>query len=211
MINYQARNSDVYTDIQLNQYVLFPEDQAPLSLKEFKLVASLLDEIDYEVVRAGDAGDEHALQVGRFRRDIERPVDLHPSSEALCEIIDSPKMQKFYQQVTGFEQVCIRRAQANILESGSYVGLHIDGVGDPKYKGTHADYKYAVVLHFDSIYEGGDTVLHTHTGKLLLKLPNYSMLIITGALPHEVKLVTSGQRRTLVYFLSDNFGLSKSE
>lgn len=195
--------------INENQYVLLDVDNSRLTLEEYKSLEMVINKVSYEDVLAGDAGDQHSLKVGRFRRDIEYPVDLSPLSESILKIINNQKMQNFYQEITGFDKVCIRRIQSNILNPGNYVGLHIDGVGDPKFQGTHIDYQFAVVLHFSSEYEGGDTVLLSPSGKVQLKLPAYSMLIITGALPHEVQTVFSGQRRTLVYFLSSNFGKSK--
>ena len=61
-----------------------------------------------------------------------------------------------------------------------YVGIHIDGEGSEKYKGTHKDYKYAIVLHFGLTYEGGDTVIYPSEKRKALRLPEYSVLIITG-------------------------------
>lgn len=181
----------------------------PFTRDDLQRIEQLVDDIEYETVDAGDAGDTHKLKVGRFRRDIEVPIDLNPLSANLMAMINSDLLKTFYRQLTHFDNVCIRRAQANHLEKNDFVGLHIDGEGDPQYKGTHKDYKYAVVLHFGLGYEGGDTILYSPQGTRRMRLPEYSMLIITGALPHEVEKVESGVRKTLVYFLSDNFGASK--
>ncbi|MGJ3499910.1 putative iron-regulated protein (plasmid) [Piscirickettsia salmonis] len=196
-------------NLQLNDHILMNKRNSPFLLSDFMAIDELIDSVGLEGVVAGDAGDEHKLTVARFRRDIDLPVDLDPSSKDLMKIINSDKMQKFYRELTGFNGVCIRRAQANILRKGDYVGIHIDGVGDPKYQGSHIDYKYAVVLHFGLDYTGGDTVIYPKSGAKNIRLPEYSMFIITGALPHEVEVVESGIRKTLVYFLSDNFGQSK--
>lgn len=196
-------------DLHANDHILMHQNTSPLSLGDFMAIDELIDKVDREAVVAGDAGDEHKIEVRRFRRDVDFPVDLDPASKGLMEIINSDKMQEFYRDLTGFDNVCIRRAQANLLSEGDYVGIHIDGEGDPKYQGTHIDYKYAVVLHFELDYKGGDTVIYPKSGVKTITLPEYSMFIITGALPHEVKTVESGVRKTLVYFLSDNFGQSK--
>lgn len=206
-----ASGFEIASKLQEDQYVMLDCKQSPLSQSEYKMAEALIDRVTYEDVCSGDAGDKHSLKVGRFRRDVEYPKNINPLSSLMMEVINSKKMQLFYQQFTGFDQVCVRRVQSNILNEGNYVGLHTDGVGDSKYKGTHIDYKYAIVLHFSSCYEGGDTVLYSPGGKVVVALPVYSMLIITGALPHEVRSVRQGQRRTLAYFLSDNFGQSKYE
>lgn len=195
--------------IEKNNYLILDLKKTPLSKHDFFDVKNLISQLEYEEVTAGDAGDMHKLKVGRFRRDIEYPKDITPLSTDLMKIIYSDMMIDFYRKITQLENVCIRRSQANIMEHGDYVGVHIDGEGDSKYKGTHKDYKFAVVLHFELNYTGGDTILYTDNEEVRIRLPEYSMLVITGSLPHKVDIVTSGTRVTLAYFLSDNFGLSK--
>lgn len=198
-------------NIKKKEFTLFSSENSPFSLKNLQDIEALCAKVKYESIAQGDAGDMHQLKVGRFRRDTTSPIDTSEHCKDLMTIINSEKLKCFYKDITGLDNVCIRRAQSNILNPGNYVGLHIDGKGDPKYNGTHIDYQYAIVLHFQLNYIGGDTLLHTHEGIERIRLPEYSMLIITGSLPHEVEAVVSGARHTLVYFLSDNFGLSRYE
>ena len=202
---------NLHQAIEKHEYLLLEDEACPLSKTDMQEIELLAEHIDYETVDDGDAGDRHKVKVGRFRKDVELPTDLTNQSPRLMEIINSPKMQSFYRELTQFDNVCIRRSQVNILDQGDYVGLHIDGVGDPKYKGSHIDYQYALVLHFDVTYEGGDVVVYPENKKkkVRLTLPPYCMYAIIGRLPHEVEVVTKGHRKSLVYFLSDNFGQSK--
>ena len=64
----------VRESIRKNQYVLLAGDQCPLTIQELKAAEQLMDQLPYEAVTAGDAGDAHQLQVGRFRRDVTFPV-----------------------------------------------------------------------------------------------------------------------------------------
>jgi predicted 2-oxoglutarate/Fe(II)-dependent dioxygenase YbiX len=201
---------NIATELQEVRFILLNKDESPFTDKEYNLLEDLVDDVPYEKISKGDAGDVHKIQVGRFIRDEKIPVDLHESAIELKKIINSPEKQKFYKNITGFSNVCIRRAQANILNKGDYVGVHIDGEGDAKkYKGTHKDYHYAVIIHFKKNYEGGDSVIHYGDKRVSMELPSYSMNIICGDLPHEIEVIKKGSRKTLVYFLSDNFGQSR--
>jgi predicted 2-oxoglutarate/Fe(II)-dependent dioxygenase YbiX len=200
----------MYEEIKQKGHILLVGDKCPLTINEFKEIEKITSCIKYERISKGDAGDSHRLQVARFRLDIDEPEDLSPLSTNLMDILNSEKMKLFYRSVTNFDTTCIRRAQSHILGKGDYVGIHIDGEGNSeKYPGSHLDYKYAIVLHFRLTYEGGDTVLYPTGNKKQIALPEYSMLIIPGSLPHEVLPIKEGERKSLAYFLSDNFGPSK--
>lgn len=202
---------NLFEKIKQEKYLLLKSNDNPLSISDILDAKKLLCEVPYEKISVGDSStdDDHNLLVGRYRRDEKYPMDLHLVSQKLMKIINNVKMQTFYRQITQFKNVCIRRAQANILEKGGYIGLHVDGEGSSDFKTGHKDYKYAVVVHFENNYKGGDTVILFDGGERRVKLPDYSLFILSCDLPHKIDKVTEGTRKTIAYFISDSFGLSQ--
>jgi predicted 2-oxoglutarate/Fe(II)-dependent dioxygenase YbiX len=111
-------------------------------------------------------------------------------------------MREFYDQVVGSDLV-IRRCQVNLLHKGGFVGFHLDTDSNP-------DYTSPIVIQFSSEYSGGDYVVHhpVHSAQEF-SMPRYSMIISSCNLPHEVTEVTSGRRKSLVYFLSHHAGKNR--
>ena len=52
--------------------LLFRQDELPLSKEEWKQLESLVNEVEYEHVVGGDAGEGHSVWVCRFYNDIDR-------------------------------------------------------------------------------------------------------------------------------------------
>jgi hypothetical protein len=183
-----------------------------LKLGEHPLTEAELDRLDqlsdashvpYEHVLIGDAGEDNFVDVARFMTDVEAPsvVNEEAANEVLA-ILGSPKMMQFYDQVIGTDLV-IRRCQVNLLQKGGFVGFHLDTDSNP-------DYTSPIVLQFSSDYEGGNYVVHhpAHSAQEF-RMPRYSMIISSCDLPHEVSEVTSGRRKSLVYFLSKHAGKNR--
>lgn len=177
--------------------------QLPMPWPAWKRLEELSDALPYEEIIEGDAGDKHTLWVGRFMNDVERPTHLHHSSPEVVELLTSPELIALFKQISGEEQLCIRRCQINLLREGGFVGRHVDQDANP-------DYLLAVILHFSDKYEGGEYVVHSSTcGIQQFKPQAPSILIGRGDVPHEVAKVISGERKTLVFFLSTNFDETK--
>ena len=85
--------------------------------------------------------------------------------------------------------------QYNILNAGCFVGLHLDTDSNP-------DYMVAVVIQFGDDFKGGDYVVYGG-GKppRVYKPTRNSIIIIDCKYEHEVTKVTSGSRKSLVFFL----------
>jgi|GEM_PF-562341 Uncharacterized iron-regulated protein len=180
-----------------------------LKLGEHPLTEAELDRLDqlsepsnvpYEHVDIGDAGESNYVDVARFMTDVEKPQRVNDeAADEVLAILGSPKMMEFYDQVVRTNLV-IRRCQVNVLHKGGFVGFHLDTDSNP-------DYISPIVIQFSSDYGGGNYVVHhpIHSAQEF-KMPRYSMIISTCNLPHEVSEVTSGRRKSLVYFLSNHAG-----
>lgn len=182
--------------------LLFNDIEFPLTSAEWQHIESLLDEVEYEHIVGGDAGEGHSVWVSRFYNDVEKPVALHPRAKEISDIVMSPKMKEYYKQIFGTEKLCLRRCQANLLHKGDYIGVHVDQDSNPDYFAT-------VVLHFNSGYCGGAFITRDQQrGNHSYSPYKRAVLVNDCSVPHEVSMVESGQRRTLACFLSRNFAES---
>ena len=182
--------------------LLFNEVEIPLTQEEWQRIENLLDEVEYEHIVGGDAGEGHSVWVCRFYNDIEKPVALHPRSQEISDIVMSPKMKAFYRQILGTDELCMRRCQANKLHKGDYIGNHVDQDSNPDYFAT-------VVIHCDSEYRGGEFITHDQQrGDHSFSPYKRAVLINDCSIPHEVSMVESGKRKTLACFMSRNFAES---
>ena len=198
-----------YTELhnRLVEYgtILLTMGEHPLDLQEFERLDQLSDisRVPYEHVLIGDAGEQNFVDVARFMTDVEEPLRVNgDSADEVMAILGSPKMQDFYDQVVATNLV-IRRCQVNVLQKGGFVGFHLDTDSNP-------DYVSPIVLQFSSDYAGGDYVVHhpVHSAQGF-RMPRYSMIVSSCNLPHEVTEVTSGRRKSLVYFLSHHAGKNR--
>lgn len=200
-----SRYTELHDNLVNYGTILLKLGEHPLTEAELDRLNQLSDvsHVPYEHVRIGDAGEENFVDVARFMTDVEQPslVNEEAANEVLA-ILGSPKMMQFYDQVVGTNLV-IRRCQVNLLHKGGFVGFHLDTDSNP-------DYTSPVVIQFSSDYEGGNYVVHhpVHSAQEF-RMPRYSMIISSCNLPHEVSEVTSGRRKSLVYFLSKHAGKNR--
>ena len=185
--------------------LMFNEMELPLTGQEWQQIESLLNEVEYEHIVGGDAGEGHSVWVCRFYNDVVRPEALHSRSEELSNIVMSPKMKAFYQQIIGTDQLCMRRCQANLLHKDDYIGVHIDQDSNPDYFAT-------IVFHFDAQYRGGEFITRDQQrGDHSYKPQQRAVLVNDCSIPHEVAKIESGERKTLACFLSKNFADSSNQ
>ena len=63
-----------------------------------------------------------------------------------------------------------------------------------------------MVFHFDSVYRDGEFITcDQQQGDHSDKLEKRAILINDCSIPHEVSGIESGERKTLVYFVSKSF------
>ena len=183
--------------------VLIPAAKGFLSEQELMRLETLADSLPTEHVQLGDADEPNLLYVGRFMTDVNHSqiVNEDISTEALLILASKEKMD-LYCQLLGKSELFLRRMQYNIMERGSFIGLHLDVDSNP-------DYLVAVVIQFGDEYEGGEFVLHKHGKKSTYKSEKYDVIISDCLIPHEVKKIKAGHRKSLVFFLSENSGANR--
>lgn len=195
-------NSSAEKKFETQGTLLFTQEEVPMEEGEWRQLEKILDEVEYEHVVGGDAGEGHSVQVCRFYNDVERPTALHDRSPDVSHIVMSEKMRSFYKRFTGTDKLCLRRCQANLLNEGDFIGLHKDQDSSPCYFAT-------VVFHFGSQCSGGDFVTYdVKRGEKSYHPSKRSVLVNNCSIPHEVSKVVEGERRTLACFLSKDFGPS---
>ena len=90
--------------------------------------------------------------------------------------------------------------QYNILGEGCFVGLHLDTDSNP-------DYLVAVVIQFGDEFSGGEYVVYGGDQPPRRYSPEKNSIIVSNCdYEHEVTKVTAGQRKSLVFFLSESGG-----
>ena len=185
--------------------ILLQRGEHPLTEAELDRLDQLSDpsSVPYEHVLIGDAGEENFVDVARFMTDVEEPMRVNGDcADEVLSILGSPKMTEFYDQVIG-RNLVIRRCQVNVLQKGGFVGFHLDVDSNP-------DYVSPIVLQFSSDYDGGSYLVHHPVHSVQeFRMPRYSMIVSNCKLPHEVTEVTSGRRKSLVYFLSHHAGKNR--
>ena len=180
--------------------LLFNDIEFPLTSAEWQHIENLVDDVEYEHIVGGDAGEGHSVWVCRFYNDVNSPVALHPRAKEISDIVMSSKMRAFYKQILGTDDLCLRRCQANLLHKGDYIGVHIDQDSNPDYLAT-------MVLHFDTEYRGGEFITRDQQrGDHSYNPYKRAVLFNDCSIPHEVAMVESGERKTLACFVSKNFG-----
>lgn len=185
--------------------LLFEQKDIPLDENEWLRLEEIINNVDYEHVVGGDAGEGHSVWVCRFYNDVDEPVALNKRSLDVYNIVMSPRMQAFYKTFTGMDRMCLRRCQANKLGVGDYIGIHKDQDSNPDYYAT-------IVFHFDSNYRGGSFVCHDQGQPGKSFHPDGRTILVNNcSLPHEVSSVEQGERKTLACFLSRNFGSSPNK
>lgn len=194
---------DLKLQLEQTGVLQFDATDVPLSNTQWMELETISQQVDYEHIIGGDAGEGHSVYVSRFINDVIAPVDLQPIATRIKDITMSDSMLRFYQRFIGSQNLCLRRCQVNLLKKDDYIGKHIDQHSNP-------DYFASVVFHLDSTYEGGDFISQPDTSNSKVLHPvAHSVVINAGHVWHEVKPVSSGERRTLACFLSTSFGESE--
>jgi hypothetical protein len=197
--------SDLRRQIDQEGTVLLASKDCPLDVAQWDSLDALTapDALPYEQVEYGDTGDRHCVEVGRFLTDSDEPRAVHSTADEVLTNIDGPAMRRLYEGLLGRTALTIRRCQVNLLRAGGFVGIHVDQDANP-------DYLAAVVLQLGKDYQGGEYVVHhQRCGRLCYRIPYHSMLISQCDLSHEVTPVTSGIRKTLVYFIAAHAGKNR--
>jgi len=188
-------NTQPQFDIEEQATLLFSPEEIPFSEQEWQQLERLLHNSEYEHIIGGDADESHSVQVSRYFNDVEQPTALNQYSREIETLVMSDKMRDFYQQFTGTSKLCLRRCQANRLQTGDYIGEHKDQDSSPDYLAT-------IVFHFSDDYSGG----FFQTSDKQQYKPGVRMALVNNcSVSHQVTPVESGTRLTLACFLSTSF------
>ncbi|MDA0655120.1 MAG: 2OG-Fe(II) oxygenase [Proteobacteria bacterium] len=181
--------------------IMMPFGDNFLTEEEFAELESLAENLPKEHIELGDAGEPNKLEVGRFLTDVEGIEYVNrPASDRAVEILAKPALMDFYCKILDHDQLFIRRMQYNIMREGSFVGFHLDIDSNP-------DYTVAVVIQLGQEFTGGEyAVFGGDMPPRVLEPTHRSIIISKCEFPHEVRVVKSGARKSLVFFLSPNDG-----
>ena len=176
---------------------------------DFETLKEASENISYETVHIGDAGEKNKVEVGRFMTDVDRPeVVNNEYSKKVLNILNDIKYKKIFGEIISYEkELYVRRVQVNKMYKDSFIGYHLDVDSNP-------DYLAAVVIQIGAEFEGGDYVVYKNKDD---KNPNvfkpfYESMIISNCLrPHEVTKIVSGERISLVFFLCSHGGNNRRD
>lgn len=174
---------------------------------DFETLKQASENISYETVHIGDAGEKNKVEVGRFMTDVEKPeIVSNEYSQKVLNILNNTNYKKIFGEIISYEkELYVRRVQVNKMHKDSFIGYHLDVDSNP-------DYLAAAVVQIGAEFEGGDYVVYKNKDD---KYPNvfkpfYQSMIISNCLrPHEVTKITSGERISLVFFLCSHDGENK--
>lgn len=170
-------------------------------------IDQLQAEIPEEEVREGDAGDLHSVFVQRVRVDPPGHAPSNVSGTAsgqIMELLESRDRSFALRKIFGASaDYVVRRSQMHRMPPGSFIGIHLDAASDP-------DFEYSVIVQLARDFDGGEFVVYpTGYEQHVFRPPFGAVLVTTCKVRHEVKPVSSGERRSLVYFCSKRSGVNR--
>ena len=174
----------------------------PLSEDDINQLNLFCEKVDKEYISIGDAGESNNLLVGRFMTDIEKPLVVkNPYSEKVIKVLSQEKVIKFIKKILNIdEEIFLRRVQFNQIDKDCFVGYHLDIDSNP-------DYLAAGVIQLGKNYKGGLYRVYQKNNTYFDYKSTFGDLIISNCnYPHEVTKVLDGERKSLVFFISNNNG-----
>tara|TARA_B100001287_G_C22574872_1_gene478102 strand:- start:225 stop:851 length:627 start_codon:yes stop_codon:yes gene_type:complete len=183
----------------------FEEKISPITNEDFENLLEYCEKVEKEFIEIGDAGESNNLMVGRFMTDKDKPeIVNNPYSERLLNILKNESIVKLIKKVINFKSdVYLRRVQYNQINEGNFVGYHLDTDSNP-------DYIAACVIQLGNNFKGGIYRVYQKDKSFNDFHPSKGSLIISNCnYPHEVTKVTMGERKSLVFFISNHFDKNK--
>lgn len=208
-------NQDMFEELiqnRKNEYqkkgtsmIPFNEKISPFTDEDFQNLFEYCEKVEKEFIEVGDAGEDNNLMVGRFMTDKAKPeVVENPYSQKLLKILRKNNLIDLVKKILNISnEIHLRRVQFNQINKGNFVGYHLDTDSNP-------DYLAACVLQLGDNFEGGIYRVFQEDKSYNDFNPTKGSLIISNCnYPHEVTKVTSGERKSLVFFISNHFGDNK--
>jgi hypothetical protein len=175
---------------------------SPVSNNNFKDLEECCEKVEKEFIKIGDAGEQNHLLVGRFMTDVKKPkIVKNPYSKKVLKILNQKKYISLFKKILGIENkknIYLRRVQFNQIDKDCFVGYHLD-------KDSNPDYLAAGVIQFGKNFKGGKYRVYQSKKNYIDYTPTTQSLIISDCnFPHEVTRVTKGNRKSLVFFISEH-------
>lgn len=122
---------------------------------DFETLKQASENISYETVHIGDAGEKNKVEVGRFMTDVEKPeIVSNEYSQKVLNILNNTNYKKIFGEIISYEkELYVRRVQVNKMHKDSFIGYHLDVDSNP-------DYLAAAVVQIGAEFEGGDYVVY---------------------------------------------------
>jgi Rps23 Pro-64 3,4-dihydroxylase Tpa1-like proline 4-hydroxylase len=174
--------------------VIVKKDEIPFTPSDWKTLATILDNLEYEDIYEGDTDESTSVKVFRVKKEKD-PIIYHPQ---LMALLNSPTMKKYISNILNIDDYLIERCQCHVYHEGDFVSKHQDSV-------SCKEYRFAFMILLDGQYDGGEFCVYKpneNTPPHTYRPPEYSMIITKCNLPHEVKKITRGERKVIVGFLT---------
>ena len=190
-----------YKNKYLNKGTSYIEKKfTPFLDSEIEELETACTEVKKEFIEIGDAGEYNHLWVGRFLSDKDRPRILNKNlALRVLDILGRSKVKGFVQNIINYDkELYLRRVQYNQIESGCYIGYHLDVDSNP-------EYLCACVIQLGAQYSGGKYRVYQKDKSFIDYTSEYKSMIISDCnYPHEVTKVTKGSRKSLVFFFANH-------
>ena len=200
ILTYKKKYEDMGTIM-----IPFTDDINPINKNDLNNLLFFCEKVDKEFIEIGDAGESNNLMVGRFMTDKEMPEIVNKEvSLKLLEILKKDNVIDLLKKILNFKnEIFYRRVQFNQINENNFVGYHLDTDSNP-------DYIAACVIQLGDNFEGGNYRVYQKDKSFNDFFPRKGSFIISNCkYPHEVTKVTKGNRKSLVFFVSDHFGKNK--
>lgn len=175
----------------IDDYKIYPLGLYALTPEDYAVMKGLTEEgeVSYTHVLNGDSGEKGEADVFRMR---------HPDipGTKLQECVDYLFCDRFHDfllrelGINGYE---LDRIQTQIYKEGYFLGQHVDR--------DSSDYDFTLVFIMKQALEGGEFVMLIDDREISVSPEEGSLIILDSHIPHEVKRVIKGSRRTMCAFL----------
>lgn len=150
----------------------------------------------FETPRYGDSRNEYVdMRVARFitRKNSLSEIIDNPYSQKILAILKKSNFVSQIEKKTGLKKLKILRAQLNIMETNSVLGLHTD-------KESDAAFEITALIRTQSACSGGELCIYGDNPQIVSQ-ENHTVFLMDSNSLHEVKEVQSGNRNSLIILL----------
>ncbi|MBN9343600.1 MAG: hypothetical protein BGN93_08260 [Acinetobacter sp. 39-4] len=173
--------------------ILINEEELPFTINEWQALEKIVNKAEYEAPKKGDTDETLSLKVMRAKK----AGDPTNYNKPLLKLLLKPELCHYLQHRLEMKNYFIDRVQIHHYQEGDFISMHCDNDSCP-------DYKFSLILHMTEEYEGGEFRVRDKNNNIKsFKVPKHTLLVTSSALSHEVTRVTSGERKVIVWFISE--------